>query len=85
MEINVIAQYGILKTVTEIMKVQKNGYISEVIKYIILKATSFHLMIYRTTGIYMHLLFNGNKEEAQEIRESMKKCGYENLISSWPK
>lgn len=27
MEINVIAQYGILKTVTEIMKVQKNGYI----------------------------------------------------------
>ena len=26
-EINVIAQYGILKTVTEIMKVQKNGYI----------------------------------------------------------
>lgn len=27
MEINVIAQYGILKSVTEIMKVQKNGYI----------------------------------------------------------
>lgn len=30
MEINVIAQYGILKTVTEIMKVQKNGYIFNV-------------------------------------------------------
>lgn len=27
MEINVIAQYGILKTVTEIMKIQKSGYI----------------------------------------------------------
>ena len=27
MEINVIAQYGILKTVTEIMKAQKDGYI----------------------------------------------------------
>lgn len=27
LEINVVAQYGILKTVTEIMKVQKDGYI----------------------------------------------------------
>ncbi|MGM9947578.1 helix-turn-helix domain-containing protein [Floccifex sp.] len=63
---------------------EEKGCINEVIKYIILKATSFHLMIYKTTGIYMHLLFNGNKEEAQKIREDMKKCGYENLISSWP-
>lgn len=31
MEINVIAQYGVLKTVTDIMKVQKNGYVFNVV------------------------------------------------------
>lgn len=68
-----------------IQKESRTNHIKEVVDYMISHTSSFHLMIYRITVIYLDLLLKGKKKEAKKVEEDMKKYGYENYIASWPK
>lgn len=65
-------------------EISYNNHIDEVIDYIFNNTTSFHMMIYRIVAIYMNALFKNNGTQSKEIREDMKKYGYEKFIANWP-
>lgn len=62
-----------------------SGQSTKVVKFIISRVSSFHLMIYKITAIYMNALINGDNKKAKEIRENIKTIGYDKLTRSWPK
>ena len=44
-----------------------------------------HFLIYKVAAVYLQNLFLGKKEEAQKIKDEMKKYGYQDIVKTWPK
>lgn len=42
-------------------------------------------LLYKIAAVYLQNLFLGNKEEAQKIKDEMKKYGYQDIVKTWPK
>lgn len=60
------------------------SHIKDVIEYIIKNTSSYNLMIYRINALYMKALFEGDMLKVKDIRNDIKKYGYERLIVTWP-
>ena len=53
--------------------------------YILNLEPTVHFLLYKIAAVYLQNLFLGNKEEAQKIKDEMKKYGYQDIVKTWPK
>lgn len=53
--------------------------------YILNLEPTVHFLLYKIAAVYLQNLFLGNKEEAQKIKNEMKKYGYQDIVKTWPK
>ena len=53
--------------------------------YILNLEPTVHFLLYKVAAVYLQNLFLGNKEEAQKIKNEMKKYGYQDIVKTWPK
>lgn len=53
--------------------------------YILNLEPTVHFLLYKVAAVYLQNLFLGNKEEAQKIKDEMKKYGYQDIVKTWPK
>lgn len=53
--------------------------------YILNLEPTVHFLLYKIAAVYLQNLFLGNKEEAQKIKDEMKKYGYQDIVKIWPK
>ncbi|MDU7064845.1 MAG: helix-turn-helix transcriptional regulator [Lactobacillus crispatus] len=53
--------------------------------YILNLEPTVHFLLYKVAAVYLQNLFLGKKEEAQKIKDEMKKYGYQDIVKSWPK
>ena len=53
--------------------------------YILNLEPTVHFLLYKIAAVYLQNLFLGNKEEAQKIKDEMKKYGYQDTVKTWPK
>ncbi|BDR60298.1 hypothetical protein KIM322_05590 [Lactobacillus xylocopicola] len=61
-----------------------HDHINDVIKYTINETSTFKLMIYRIQTYYMTSLFENDIQRAIEIKNDLKKYGYDKITASWP-
>ena len=53
--------------------------------YILNLEPTVHFLLYKVAAVYLQNLFLGKKEEAQKIKDKMKKYGYQDIVKTWPK
>ena len=53
--------------------------------YILNLEPTVHFLLYKVAAVYLQNLFLGKKEEAQKIKDEMKKYGYQDIVKTWPK
>ena len=53
--------------------------------YILNLEPTVHFLLYKIAAVYLQNLFLGNKEEAQKIKNEMKKYGYQDIVKTWSK
>lgn len=53
--------------------------------YILNLEPTVHFLLYKVATVYLQNLFLGKKEEAQKIKNEMKKYGYQDIVKTWPK
>lgn len=53
--------------------------------YILNLEPTVHFLLYKIAAVYLQNLFLGKKEEAQKIKDEMKKYGYQDIVKTWPK
>lgn len=53
--------------------------------YILNLEPTTHFLLYKIAAVYLQNLFLGKKEEAQKIKDEMKKYGYQDIVKTWPK
>lgn len=53
--------------------------------YILNLEPTVHFLLYKVAAVYLQNLFLGKKEEAQKIKNEMKKYGYQDIVKTWPK
>lgn len=53
--------------------------------YILNLEPTVHFLLYKIAAVYLQNLFLDNKEEAQKIKDEMKKYGYQDIVKTWPK
>lgn len=63
----------------------QTAHIKEIIDFIMDSKPTIHFLLYKIACLYLKNLLSGNREGAQNIRNEMKKYGYEDLIQTWPK
>lgn len=59
--------------------------VQKIFDYILNLEPTVHFLLYKIAAVYLQNLFLGNKEEAQKIKNEMKKYGYQDIIKTWPK
>lgn len=59
--------------------------VQKIFDYILNLEPTVHFLLYKIAAVYLHNLFLGNKEEAQKIKDEMKKYGYQDIVKTWPK
>ena len=57
----------------------------KIFDYILNLEPTVHFLLYKIAAVYLQNLFLGNKEEAQKIKDEMKKYGYQDIVKTWPK
>ena len=62
-----------------------NVNVQKIFDYILNLEPTVHFLLYKIAAVYLQNLFLGNKEEAQKIKNEMKKYGYQDIIKTWPK
>lgn len=53
--------------------------------YILNLEPTVHFLLYKIAAVYLQNLFLGKKDEAQKIKNEMKKYGYQDIVKTWPK
>lgn len=53
--------------------------------YILNLEPTVHFLLYKVAAVYLQNLFLGKKEEAQKIKDEMKKYGYQDIVKTWSK
>ena len=53
--------------------------------YILNLEPTVHFLLYKIAAVYLQNLFLGKKQEAQKIKNEMKKYGYQDIVKTWPK
>lgn len=53
--------------------------------YILNLEPTVHFLLYKIAAVYLQNLFLGKKQEAQKIKDEMKKYGYQDIVKTWPK
>lgn len=59
--------------------------VQKIFDYIFNLEPTVHFLLYKIAAVYLQNLFLGNKEEAQKIKNEMKKYGYQDIVKTWPK
>lgn len=59
--------------------------VQKIFDYILNLEPTVHFLLYKIAAVYLQNLFLGNKEEAQKIKNEMKKYGYQDIVKTWPK
>lgn len=59
--------------------------VQKIFDYILNLEPTVHFLLYKIAAVYLQNLFLGNKEEAQKIKDEMKKYGYQDIVKTWPK
>lgn len=59
--------------------------VQKIFDYILNLEPTVHFLLYKVAAVYLQNLFLGNKEEAQKIKNEMKKYGYQDIVKTWPK
>lgn len=59
--------------------------VQKIFDYILNLEPTVHFLLYKIAAVYLQNLFLGNKEEAQKIKNEMKKYGYQDIVKAWPK
>lgn len=59
--------------------------VQKIFDYILNLEPTVHFLLYKVAAVYLQNLFLGNKEEAQKIKDEMKKYGYQDIVKTWPK
>lgn len=62
-----------------------NVNVQKIFDYILNLEPTVHFLLYKIAAVYLQNLFLGNKEEAQKIKNEMKKYGYQDIVKTWPK
>lgn len=62
-----------------------NVNVQKIFDYILNLEPTVHFLLYKIAAVYLQNLFLGNKEEAQKIKDEMKKYGYQDIVKTWPK
>ncbi len=62
-----------------------NVNVQKIFDYIHNLEPTVHFLLYKIATVYLQNLFLGNKEEAQKIKDEMKKYGYQDIVKTWPK
>ena len=59
--------------------------VQKIFDYILNLEPTVHFLLYKIAAVYLQNLFLGNKEEAQKIKDEMKKYGYQDIVKTWLK
>lgn len=59
--------------------------VQKIFDYILNLEPTVHFLLYKIAAVYLQNLFLGKKEEAQKIKDEMKKYGYQDIVKTWPK
>ncbi len=59
--------------------------VQKIFDYILNLEPTVHFLLYKIAAVYLQNLFLGNKEEAQKIKNEMKKYGYQDIVKTWSK
>lgn len=59
--------------------------VQKIFDYILNLEPTVHFLLYKVAAVYLQNLFLGKKEEAQKIKDEMKKYGYQDIVKTWPK
>lgn len=59
--------------------------VQKIFDYIFNLEPTVHFLLYKIAAVYLQNLFLGNKEEAQKIKNEMKKYGYQDIVKTWLK
>ena len=62
-----------------------NVNVQKIFDYILNLEPTVHFLLYKVAAVYLQNLFLGNKEEAQKIKDEMKKYGYQDIVKTCPK
>lgn len=62
-----------------------NVNVQKIFDYILNLEPTVHFLLYKIAAVYLQNLFLGKKQEAQKIKDEMKKYGYQDIVKTWPK